>query len=65
MFGARLNLDSLNSNIDDVSIQKRFGYLNELKKIEQDIREISHDINREKEVLINNFISIVNNLETS
>ena len=62
MFGARLNLDSLNSNIDDVSIQKRFGYLNELKKIEQDIREISHDINREKEVLINNFISIVNNL---
>jgi signal transduction histidine kinase len=62
MFGARLNLDSLNANKDDVSIQKRFGYLNELKKIEQDIREISHDINREKEVLINNFISIVNNL---
>lgn len=62
MFGARLNLDSLNYNKDDDSIQKRFSYLNELKKIEQDIREISHDLNREKEVLINNFISIVNNL---
>ena len=36
--------------------------LSELKNIEQDIREISHDLNREKYVLINNFIAIVNNL---
>ena len=36
--------------------------LNELKTIEQDIREISHDLNREKLVLINNFVSIVHNL---
>jgi signal transduction histidine kinase len=62
MFGARLNLDSLNSNTDEDSIKKRFDYLFELKNIEQDIREISHDLNREKSVLINNFVSIVNNL---
>src|SRR5690606_18251151 len=32
-----------------------------LKNIEQDIREISHDLNREKYVLINNFTAILNN----
>ena len=62
MFGLRLNLDSLNSNNDEEAVQKRFELLNELKTIEQDIREISHDLNREKQVLINNFVSIVHNL---
>lgn len=62
LFGARLNLDSLNRFTDDDSINSRFNYLNELKNIEQDIREISHDLNREKYVLINNFVAIVTNL---
>lgn len=62
MFGLRLNLDSLNSSTDDDAPQKRQELLNELKTIEQDIREISHDLNREKSVLINNFVSIVHNL---
>ena len=62
MFGARLTLDSLNSLIDEESIKTRYNYLNELKNIEQDIREISHDLSREKSVLVNNFVAIVNNL---
>ena len=62
LFGARLNLDSLNKFHDEESITNRFNYLNQLKDIEQDIREISHDLNREKYVLINNFVAIVNNL---
>lgn len=62
LFGARLNLDSLNRFSDEESIDSRFNYLNELKNIEQDIREISHDLNREKYVLINNFVAIVSNL---
>ena len=62
MFGLRLNLDSLNSSNDPDAPQKRTELLNELKTIEQDIREISHDLNREKLVLINNFVSIVHNL---
>jgi signal transduction histidine kinase len=62
MFGLRLNLDSLNSSIEADAVQKRIELLNELKTIEQDIREISHDLNREKLVLINNFVSIVHNL---
>lgn len=62
LFGARLNLDSLNKFTDDNSVKSRYNYLDELKNIEQDIREISHDLNREKYVLINNFIAILNNL---
>lgn len=62
LFGARLNLDSLNRFSDEESILSRFNYLAELKNIEQDIREISHDLNREKYALINNFVAIVNNL---
>ncbi|MDI1316737.1 tetratricopeptide repeat protein [Flavobacterium sp.] len=62
MFGLRLNLDSLNSSTDEGAMKKRHELLNELKIIEQDIREISHDLNREKLVLINNFVSIVHNL---
>lgn len=33
-----------------------------MKNVEQDIREISHDLNREKSELINNFVSILNKL---
>lgn len=62
MFGVRLNLDSLNYRNDAESTEKRHQYINELKDIEQDIREISHDLNREKQALINNFISIINKL---
>ncbi len=37
-------------------------FLEELKTIEQDLREISHELSREKFVLINNFVAIVNGL---
>lgn len=62
LFGARLNLDSLNKMDGGEAMEKRNNYLTELKNIEQDIREISHDLNREKFVLINNFLAILNNL---
>lgn len=62
LFGARLNLDSLNRSTDQESRDRTINYLNELKNIEQDLREISHDLNREKTVLINNFVAILNNL---
>ena len=62
MFGVRMNLDSLNKIHDESASVQRNGYLAELKNIEQDIREISHDLNREKSELINNFVAIVDNL---
>lgn len=62
LFGTRLNLDSLNKGQDTESAEKRTRYLSELKNIEQDIREISHDLSREKNSVINNFTSILTNL---
>jgi signal transduction histidine kinase len=62
MFGVRMNLDSLNKINDESASDQRNAYLSELKNIEQDIREISHDLNREKSELINNFVAIVEDL---
>jgi signal transduction histidine kinase len=62
MFGVRINLESLNKIVDGMAVDKRNDYLIELRNIEQDIREISHDLNREKSELINNFVAIVENL---
>jgi signal transduction histidine kinase/Flp pilus assembly protein TadD len=62
MFGVRMNLDGLNGLKDEMAVNQRVNYLSELKNIEQDIREISHDLNREKSELINNFVAIVDNL---
>ncbi len=59
MFGVRMNLDSLNKINDELASEQRYSYIVELKNIEQDIREISHDLNREKSELINNFVAIV------
>lgn len=62
LFGARLNLDSLNKKDDPKAVESRNHYISELKTIEQDIREISHELNREKYALINNFVTIITNL---
>ena len=62
MFGVRISLDSLDKIDEPQASQKRKKYLTELKHIEEDIREISHDLNREKSELINNFIAILNKL---
>ncbi|MDQ6528785.1 ATP-binding protein [Flavobacterium sp. LHD-85] len=62
MFGIRISLDSLDKVDEFEAISKRKKYLDELKNVEQDIREISHDLNREKSELINNFVSILNKL---
>lgn len=62
LFGLRLNLDGLNNFDDEETKQMRLDYLNELKVIEQDLREISHELSRENLVLINNFVAIINNL---
>jgi signal transduction histidine kinase len=62
MFGVRMNLDSLNKFNDELASKQRISYIVELKNIEQDIREISHDLSREKSELINNFVAIVDNL---
>ena len=62
MFGVRMNLDSVNELQDESGVTLRNEFILELKNIEQDIREISHDLSREKSELINNFVAIVEDL---
>jgi signal transduction histidine kinase len=62
MFGVRISLDSLDKLDEETATDKRKKYLLELKEIEQDIREISHDLNKEKSGLINNFVAILEKL---
>ncbi|MEL1255708.1 tetratricopeptide repeat protein [Flavobacterium sp. DGU38] len=62
MFGVRISLDSLDKLDEETANDKRKKYLLELKEIEQDIREISHDLNKEKSGLMNNFVAILEKL---
>ncbi len=46
LYGIRLNLGFFNSKSDTVAIEKRKDYIEELKKVEGEIRTISHDLSR-------------------
>jgi len=45
LFGTRLSLDSLNLSKSDDAIANRSNYIKELKSIENDIRQVAHDLN--------------------
>lgn len=61
LFGTRLSLDSLNMLQTEDAIKNREGYINELKTIEDEIRKISHDLNKDF-VLGSRFIDIIKTL---
>ncbi|MDR6968965.1 signal transduction histidine kinase/Tfp pilus assembly protein PilF [Flavobacterium arsenatis] len=61
LFGTRLNLGTLNNQNNDEAVESRKTYIEELKIIEQEIREISHDLNSEKAAIFNNFVLMVAN----
>ncbi len=61
LFGTRLSLDSLNLSEGKDAITKRSIYIDDLKIIEQDIRQISHDLNTDF-VAGSGFIDIVETL---
>ena len=46
LYGIRLNLGFFNSKQDAEAVEKRKNYIEELKKVEADIRTISHDLSR-------------------
>ena len=61
LFGTRLNLGILNSGNNEQAVTSRTKFIDELKTIEQEIREISHDLNSEKTAIFNNFVLMVSN----
>jgi signal transduction histidine kinase len=61
LFGTRISLASLNTSFDAEDVTKRTTFINQLKVLEQEIREISHDLNSEKTAILNNFVIMVSN----
>ena len=45
LFGTRLSLDSFNMSSSEEAIKTRSRYIQDLKKIEEDIRKVSHELN--------------------
>ncbi|OYU83643.1 MAG: hypothetical protein CFE24_10350 [Flavobacterium sp. BFFFF2] len=62
MFGARILLESINEQTAPEFAEKRERYLKELQKVEQELREISHEMNKDQEAAFNNFIALVTSL---
>ncbi len=59
MFGIRLSLDSSNHEVSQKAIELRYNYIEEIKDVEQQIREISHHLSAKNEKISNNFVFIV------
>ncbi|MFN3757187.1 MAG: ATP-binding protein [Flavobacterium sp.] len=63
LFGARMNLDSMTKELVSVeAVDSRNHFIKELQEIEQDIREVSHELSREKRSIIDNFMLIFTQL---
>jgi signal transduction histidine kinase len=62
LFGTRLSLDSLNLKNDEAAVQSRFKYIDELKSIEQEIRQISHDLSSNVFNPDDLFVEVIENL---
>lgn len=61
LFGTRMDLGRLNSSTNPADVEKRTIFIEHLKTLEGEIREISHDLNSEKTAVFNNFVLMVSN----
>lgn len=62
LFGTRLILGSLNRAHDDESIAKKEKFINDLQEIEQEIRNVSHELNEQSTLLDIGYTSLIKNL---
>lgn len=62
IFGIRFVLAGLNNKIDPASIQTRENYLGELKAIEEEVRNIAHDLNKDFLSSEKSFLTIIEEL---
>src|SRR5690606_38420279 len=62
LFGTRMNLGILNDFRNDKdTVFNRGNFIEDLKSIEQELREISHDLSKEQQAVSNNFVLMVTN----
>ena len=50
LFGTRLILSNLNSSSDKETILKREEYINGLQEIEEEVRNVSHELNNKSRI---------------
>ena len=60
MFGVRMNLESINHSYTGEITQKGAMFLEQLKQIECEIRNLTHGINNEKALISDNFVIMLN-----
>ncbi len=62
LFGTRLILGTLNPKIDEETILKREKYINDLQDVEEEIRNVSHELHEKSLVSDIGYIHMVDNL---
>lgn len=62
MFGIRYQLDMLNYDNSEESVEQREHYIQSLKELENDLRGITHDLNSEDLRIVDQFMTIYTNL---
>jgi len=62
LFGTRLMLNTLNDKTDNESILDRKKYINELQQVEEEVRNVSHELNERSLSPNIGFIDMVENL---
>ena len=62
LFGTRLMLNTLNDKLDNESILDRKKYINELQQVEEEVRNVSHELNERSLSPNIGFIDMVENL---
>ena len=62
LFGTRLLLGSLNEKNDAASVLEREKYINELQEVEEEVRNVSHELNNKSIFSDIGFIHMVKNL---
>ena len=62
LFGTRLILGSLNAKTDEDSIGKREKCINDLQEIEEEVRNVSHELNSKSQVSNISYTQLINSL---
>ena len=62
LFATRLLLGSLNDKTDTETIEKRDKYINELQEVEEDVRNVSHELNNKSLFSEIGFVQMVEKL---
>lgn len=62
LYGIRMQLGFMKLKGESSTVKKFETFLNELQRVESEIREVSHKLNSEEAVISNNFNSLLKNL---